>query len=104
MTTASLGETAWGPGPTESSRVAGYVCKRAVDEHVVVDGQRPEYLGADLAGELSASEHVAGMDMWCIHVLAGHHLVGTVQDMIRNVRVLHDYSSGIQSPLHEDQN
>ena len=27
------------------------LCKRAVDQHVAVDRQRPEYLGADLAGD-----------------------------------------------------
>ena len=27
------------------------LCKRVVDQHVAVDGQRPEYLGADLAGD-----------------------------------------------------
>jgi hypothetical protein len=31
-------------------------------------------------------------------------LVGTVQEVTCHVRVLHDYSSRIQSPLHEEQN
>src|SRR5271168_1890911 len=51
-----------------------------------------------------ASEHVAGTAMWCIHiwpVIARWHCV---QDVTCHVRVLHDYSSRIQSPLHEEQN
>src|SRR5271170_2474510 len=59
--------------------------------------------------ELSHCQRQVQANMWRVwlcgaSISSRSSLVGTVQEMARHVRVLHDCSSRIQSPLHEEQN